>query len=154
MRNPIYRIAAILSFALFAASASAGSFVWGADKGLAIDGYDPVAYFTDGKPEKGRPEFTADWAGTTWRFVSAEHRDRFKQTPEKYAPQYGGYCAYAMASGTLAAGNGKRWRLVNDKLYLNNNWLAQKLWEKDIPGKISEADKQYPPVKAKLEAGS
>lgn len=78
MNNPLYRVAVVLSFALFATSASAGSVIWGADKGLAIDGYDPVAYFTEGKPEKGRTEFTLDWAGTTWRFVNAEHRDLFR----------------------------------------------------------------------------
>ena len=154
MNKSLHRVAVFLSLVLFATSASAGSVIWGADKGVAIDGYDPVAYFTDSKPEKGHAEFTLVWAGTTWRFVSAEHRDLFKRAPERYAPQYGGYCAYAMASGKVVAGNGKRWQLVDDKLYLNNNWLAQKLWERDIPGKISEADKQYPPVKARLEAGS
>lgn len=154
MKDPLYRVAVVMSLALLAMSASAGSLIWGADKGLAVDGYDPVAYFTNGEPEKGSAEFTVDWAGTTWLFASAEHRDLFKQMPEKYAPQYGGYCAYAMASGKVVPGNGKRWRLVDGKLYLNNNWLAQKLWEKDIPGKISEADKQYPSVKARLEAGS
>lgn len=139
--------------AFLAASASAASPISGAANGAAIDGYDPVAYFTQGKPQKGSAEFSAEWGGATWLFASAAHRDRFVQSPEKYAPQYGGYCAYAMSNGGQAPGDGERWRIVNDRLYLNNNWFAQKLWLDDVPENIRDADRHWLDVGPKLRAG-
>lgn len=121
----------------------------GAAHGPAIGGYDVVAYFTDGKPQKGRAEFHADWHGASWWFLSAEHRDRFLQMPERYAPQYGGYCAFAAAHGGLTPGSGRRWKIVDDKLYLNANWAAQTLWQNDIPGNIVKSDEKWPALAAK-----
>ena len=113
-------------------------------KGVAIDGYDAVAYFVEGKPALGSEKITHVWQGASWRFASVENRDKFAANPEKYAPQYGGYCAYAMSGGGFAAGDGERWRIVDDKLYLNNNWFAEKLWHQDISGNIRDANEHWP----------
>ncbi|MEM6355700.1 MAG: YHS domain-containing (seleno)protein, partial [Pseudomonadota bacterium] len=77
--------------------------------GTAIDGTDPVAYFTEGKPVEGSSDFTHEWNGATWRFSSAENRDLFAGDPEKYAPQYGGYCAWAVAQGYTASTDPEAW---------------------------------------------
>ena len=117
--------------------------------GQAIRGYDPVAYFTDGKPIEGKPEFTAAHGGALWRFSSAEHRDLFKADPAKYAPQYGGYCSYAVSYNTTAPIDPRAWRIVEGKLYLNKNPGIQKDWEEDIPGHIRRADANWPKILAK-----
>lgn len=153
MKTGILLCKMILLTVVLVSQSFAASSISGANAGVAIGGYDAVAYFTDGKPRLGRVDFATEWQGAVWRFSNAEHVQLFKATPEKYAPQYGGYCAYAMANGGLAAGDGKRWRIVNDKLYLNNNLLAQKLWEQNVAENIVQADNHYPAVKARLEAG-
>lgn len=115
--------------------------------GLAVKGYDTVAYFTQGKPVKGKKAFEYKWQDAKWRFSTATHLEMFKADPEKYAPQYGGYCAYAVAMGTTAnidPVNG--WKIVNGKLYLNLNRDIQKKWMKDIPGYIEKADRNWPGV--------
>ncbi|MEM9765532.1 MAG: YHS domain-containing (seleno)protein [Pseudomonadota bacterium] len=114
--------------------------------GTAIDGTDPVAYFTEGKPVEGSSDFTHEWNGATWRFSSAENRDLFVENPEKYAPQYGGYCAWAVAQGYTAATDPEAWAIVDDKLYLNYNQDVQARWNKDIPGFIASADGNWPTV--------
>lgn len=133
-------------------SAHAGSTVYGASKGPAIGGYDPVAYFTEGAPKEGDPRYTLEWNGATWRFASAENRERFKAEPERYAPQYGGYCAYAMSTDSFSPGDAKRWRIEGGKLYLNANILAQTLWENNIPKRVLQADGHWPARKQELEA--
>lgn len=150
MLNNHFRAFIVAIFVVHAAWA--GAPISGADHGPAIGGYDPVAYFADGKPARGSAEFTADWNGATWRFVSQEHRDLFQQMPEKYAPQYGGYCAYAAAHDSVATGDGARWKIVDDKLYLNNNWVAHKLWLNDVPGNLGNSEKNWPDVKTRIEA--
>ena len=117
--------------------------------GLALKGYDPVSYFEGGKPVEGSKEFTHSWGGATWRFTSAAHRDAFVKSPEKYAPQYGGYCAWAASDGKKADINPSNWRIVDGKLYLNYNDSIQKKWEADIPGFITKADAQWPSLKNK-----
>jgi YHS domain-containing protein len=112
--------------------------------GLALQGYDAVAYFTDGRPVPGKAEFTHSWNGATWRFASREHRDLFAAAPEKYAPQYGGYCAKAVSENDTAAIDPQAWKIVDGKLYLNYSPKVQKLWEQDIPGRIASADKNWP----------
>ncbi|HSC72054.1 MAG TPA: YHS domain-containing (seleno)protein [Candidatus Methylomirabilis sp.] len=133
---------------------TAASLAWGAKNEInttligkkAIKGYDPVAYFTDGKPVEGKQEFTHEWKGAKWLFATVEHRDQFKAGPEKYAPQYGGYCAYAVAKGKTADIDPKAWKIVNGKLYLNYDQDIQKKWMQDIPGYIEKADKNWPGV--------
>lgn len=123
----------------------------GSGHGPAIDGYDPVAYFTQGKAQRGSPDITFAWQNAEWRFISEENRDRFAADPERYAPQYGGYCAYAMSGGGVVRGDGERWKIVDDKLYLNANWFADKLWQNDIPANIQDADRHWPQAQRELK---
>ena len=112
----------------------------------AVGGYDPVAYFTDGKPVEGKRDITHSWKGVTWRFASEKNRDAFKANPAAYAPQYGGYCAWAVSQGYTAKGDPKYWKIVGGKLYLNYDARVQRDWEKDIPGHIVKAEKNWPAV--------
>lgn len=113
---------------------------------VAVSGYDPVAYFTEGKPVKGDAKFEITHEGAKWRFASAANRDRFVADPKRYAPQYGGYCAWAVSQGSTASADPMQWKIVNDKLYLNYNADVQKKWETDIPGLIRQADRNWPAV--------
>jgi hypothetical protein len=115
--------------------------------GLAIDGYDPVAYFTDIKPVKGVPEFRADYQDATFQFVSAAHRDTFAANPNKFTPQYGGYCAYGMAKGYKASIDPAAFTVVGDKLYLNYSETIRSRWLSDIPSYVRKADANWPEVK-------
>ena len=124
--------------------------VWTNWRGLAIAGYDPVAYFTDGKPVAGSSELTTEWRGATWRFASAAHRDQFVADPERYAPQYGGYCAWAVAHDDTAGIDPEAWKIVDGKLYLNYSKDIQAKWEQDVPGYIEKANGYWP----KLLAGN
>ena len=117
--------------------------------GLAIDGYDPVAYFVDSKPVKGDRQFTYDVGGATYRFASAANRDLFAKDPAKYAPQYGAFCAYAVSKNYTADTDPLAWRIVDGKLYLNYNAGAQKEWEKDVPGNIKRGDANWPGLSRK-----
>lgn len=111
--------------------------------GLAIRGADTVAYFTQNAYVQGSDEFTTEWQGATWKFVSQEHLDLFTNNPESFAPQYGGYCAYGVAGGYLVKIEPENWTVVDGKLYLNYNDGVQKKWNKDIPGFIQKADEQF-----------
>ena len=113
---------------------------------VAIEGTDPVAYFTQGKPVEGSKEFTHKWGEANWRFASARNRDLFKTDPEKYAPQYGGYCAYAVANNSTAKIDPEAWKIVDGKLYLNYSKDIQKTWEADQTAFIMAADKNWPGV--------
>ncbi len=112
----------------------------------AIRGYDAVAYFTENKPVKGSDRHSLDWNGATWYFASADNRSRFKADPGKYAPQYGGYCAWAVANGYTASTDPAAWRIVNGKLYLNYSVGVREKWSQDIPGNIARGDKNWPAV--------
>lgn len=115
--------------------------------GYAIRGYDPVAYFTEGEPVAGRAEFEAEWNGATWRFASAGNRERFVADPEAYAPQYGGFCAWAVAEkGELYSIDPHAWKIVDGKLYLNFSDSIQRRWERDIPGFIELGDRRWPEI--------
>jgi YHS domain-containing protein len=103
----------------FALPAAAGGVVNASFTGTAIEGYDPVAYFNEGRPVEGKSEFSQEWMDATWYFASAENRDLFAADPEKYAPQYGGYCAWAVSQGYTANIDPQAWKVVDDKLYLN-----------------------------------
>jgi YHS domain-containing protein len=111
---------------------------------VAVGGYDPVAYFTDHRPVKGDTRYATVWNGAEFRFASAEHLARFKAQPAAYAPQYGGYCAWAVSNGYTAKGDPQAWKLVGGKLYLNYDLGVQKRWERDIPGNIGRADANWP----------
>jgi YHS domain-containing protein len=115
--------------------------------GLAIDGYDPVAYFTEQKPVKGSPEFRVKFEGATFQFASAAHRDTFAANPEQFVPQYGGYCAYGMAKGYKAKIDPAAFTVVGDKLYLNYSEMVQSQWLSDIPGYLRKADANWPDVR-------
>jgi YHS domain-containing protein len=134
---------------LVAQSTSQPQIEYFADKGIAIRGTDPVAYFRQGKPIQGSAEFAHDWQGVTWHFSSAENRDLFARDPEKFAPQYGGFCAYAVSQGYTAPIDPDAWKIIDGKLYLNFDKKVQKLWEQDIPGFISKANANWPGVLAK-----
>jgi hypothetical protein len=121
--------------------------------GLGLEGYDVVAYFTDHRPIKGSETYTTEWQGVTWRFASAEHRDLFASHPMHYAPQYGGYCAYAVSHGTTAHGDPIQWAVVDDRLFVNNNPLARKLWESHRSRNIGVGDVNWPLI-PKLETPS
>ncbi len=141
-------VATILFFSLAVPSlAEAKSEINKNWRGLAIKGYDPVAYHKDGKPVEGSNKFEMEWKGAKWRFASAEHRDLFASDPEKYAPRYGGYCAWAVSQGYTAGVDPKNaWNIVDGRLYLNYNVEIKEKWEKDIPGHIQQADANWPGV--------
>lgn len=111
--------------------------------GIAIRGYDTVAYFTEGKPVKGVEAFSTQWMGADWLFSSQENLDRFLESPDDYAPQYGGYCAYGVAQGYLVKIEPDQWSIVDGKLYLNYDSDVQKKWQQDIPGFITQADSDF-----------
>ncbi|MCU0541322.1 MAG: YHS domain-containing protein [Oscillatoriaceae cyanobacterium Prado104] len=116
------------------------------ENGIALDGQDVVSYFTQGKLVMGVSQFQHNWNGTTWQFSSAENRDLFAKNPEKYAPQYGGYCAQAASEGNLAATQPDAWKIVDGKLYLNYDNTVQKQWMADIPARIAAANKNWPAI--------
>jgi YHS domain-containing protein len=115
--------------------------------GLAIEGYDPVAYFTTGKAEEGSKEYTVTLDGATYRFVSAQNRDAFKSTPSKYQPQFGGWCAYAMgSSGEKVDIDPQTFKILNGKLYLFYNKFFNntlKSWNKDETNLKPKADANW-----------
>ncbi|HEY5825627.1 MAG TPA: YHS domain-containing (seleno)protein [Cyclobacteriaceae bacterium] len=115
--------------------------------GEAIRGYDAVSYFKDGKAVKGKKEFSISWNGANWLFASKENKDAFVASPEKYAPQFGGYCAYGTADGHKAPTQPDAWSIVDNKLYLNYNKEVQVIWKKDQKEMIEKANKNWPEVK-------
>ena len=135
-----------LVFTAFAAHARSNEVYTGLLSSLAVGGYDTVAYFKVGKPVQGKAEFETEYKGATWRFSTRENLEAFKASPAAYAPQYGGYCAWAVSQGYTASGDPQFWKVVNGKLYLNYDGSVQAKWEKDIPGFIVKADKNWPGV--------
>ena len=112
----------------------------------AVGGYDTVTYFTQGKPIKGNKKYQTSYMGADWFFTSQENLDKFLATPKAFAPQYGGYCAWAIAAkNDFAPGDPKQWKIIDGKLYLNYNAEIQQRWIKDIPGFIATGDKNWPP---------
>ena len=111
---------------------------------VGLKGYDPVAYFTRGEPTPGVDQHTYRWKGVTYRFASAEDLGLFKANPEKYLPQYGGYCAYAMSLNRIADIDPSEWTIVDGKLYLNNGFFAQSLWSLNKSGNIASGDRNWP----------
>ena len=128
-----------LAWMLFATAATAGdtnlSF-----RGIAIQGHDPVAYFTDAKPVPGDANITASHDGAIYQFASEDHKAAFEADPARYAPQYGGYCAYAAAQGAKASVEPEQFTVFDGKLYLNFNADVRQRWNQDRAGYIEKAD--------------
>ncbi len=139
-------IAATAAAAAAPAFAADSEVYTGRFSSLAVGGYDPVAYFEQDEPVKGQSQYAYEYKGATWRFSSAENLAAFAAAPDAYAPQYGGYCAWAVSQGYTAPGNPKNWSVVEGKLYLNYNDKVQRDWEKDIPGFIAKAEDNWPGV--------
>src|SRR5271168_132783 len=149
-REPAFAVLIVVLglFLAIAGSAAAGSDspvpAVNADQGIGLKGYDPVAYFINGAPTKGSEQYSFTRKGVTYRFASAGNLEKFKADPEKYLPQYGGYCAYAMSLDHIADVDPSRWAIVNHKLYLNNNYLSFHLWSLDKNRNIASADHNWP----------
>jgi len=118
-------------------------------KGVAVQGYDVVAYQTAGAPAKGTADFMAKHEGATYLFSSAANRDLFTANPGKYAPAFGGFCAMGVALEKKLDGDPTAWKLVDGKLYLNLNKDVQKKWLEDVPGNLKNAQMTWPKIKAK-----
>lgn len=152
MNSPAIRLdrrslaAMFIGLAVASAPAQAAKPAINAEDGLALRGYDAVAYFTQGRPVRGDARFEAEWGGARWRFADAANRDAFLADPARYAPQYGGYCAWAVAQGYTAPADPLQWRVVQDKLYVNYDAGVQRRWLRDIPGFIVAADRNWPGV--------
>ncbi len=113
-------------------------------KNAALGGYDAVAYFTDKAAKPGDQANKLNWNGVDWYFATAENLKLFEASPEKYAPQYGGHCAFAAAKGAIAPGDPEAWTIFKDKLYINLSPAIREQWSQDIPGYIVQADKNWP----------
>ena len=111
---------------------------------LALQGYDPVAYFTMARAMKGDPEFRHDWMGAIWQFLNHPHRQMFMATPEKFSPQFGGYCAYGISLGKFFNGDPQLWTVKEGKLYLNLNQEIAKVWKQDAQTYIKKAEIEWP----------
>lgn len=116
--------------------------------GVILDGYDAVAFFTDNKPVKGDPKFTFTYHDAKYQFASQEHLELFKTNPEKYVPQFGGWCAYAVSLGRIAPIDVNNFSIVGGRLFIQHNQRAVNGWNKDVPGNIVKADKYWPDVAA------
>ncbi|ASP36777.1 YHS domain-containing (seleno)protein [Labrenzia sp. VG12] len=146
-KSVLLGLTALFSAAAF--TASADEITTFTKDGAAIGGTDPVAYFTEGKPVAGTDEFTYVFDDVTWKFSSAENRDLFKSDPAKYAPQYGGFCAFGTAMGFKVPVIPDAWSIVDGKLYLNNSHKVQERFEQDVPGYIRKATLNWDIIKEK-----
>jgi len=140
---------ALLGFVAFVGLAQAGQV--NEDNGLALKGYDPVAYFTDHKPVKGSEAHKFVYQGITYEFASETHRKLFAAAPEKYLPQFDGFCAFGVSHGHKADIDPAAFSVVDGKLYLNHNADVQAGWQKDVPGNIKKADEAWPTVSQQTE---
>ncbi|NSY37997.1 YHS domain-containing (seleno)protein [Leisingera sp. ANG59] len=132
-----------LSVAMATSALAAGVEINASSTGLAMQGYDPVAYFTDGAPTKGSYKITSIYNDATYRFASEEHKAAFEKNPEAYVPAYGGYCAFGTAMGFKFDGDPNHWKIVDNTLYLNLSQDIQDRWEGDIPGFIQNANANW-----------
>jgi YHS domain-containing protein len=125
--------------------------VFNADAGAALHGYDVVAYFTRNAAVKGQDAFTSRWQGITWRFASAANRDAFAKSPDTYAPQFGGYCAYGVSRGYAVDVDPEAFAVVDSRLYLNYSKKVQATWNQDRDGYITTARANWPQVLSDLQ---
>jgi len=121
------------------------------DRGVAIYGFDPVAYFTQGKAIPGSATHSHRWQEATWHFASAAHRDLFVAEPARYAPRYGGYCAWAVSQGYTADVDPSAWKIVDGRLYLNHDARVKRKWEANQTALIKKADTRWPKIRARLD---
>ncbi len=142
------KVMLLISF-LLAASASAADTLQYATGNGAIDGFDPVSYFSENRPERGSPDITAEWNGAVWHFTTVNHRDAFLRDPERYAPQYGGFCALGMAHGGEVPTDPEAWTIWEGKLYLNMIHDVSITWRYNPDKLIERADKKWEAMNAK-----
>lgn len=143
LKSTAFSVALLASSASFAADIDINA----NSNDVAIQGYDPVAYFTEAAPTKGSAQYTATYKNAIYQFSSEQNRDLFRAEPSKYAPQYGGFCAFGVTKGRKFDTDPMAWRVVDGKLYLNLNKDVQKLWVEDIPGYITNANDTWPTIK-------
>ena len=144
MLNRFFRLIAITAVSLMSTTVLAGNFF--ETDGVALHGYDPVAYFVAAEPQKGQSQYSYEYQGSKFYFASEANRRAFMEAPEKYAPQFGGYCAYGTSQGYKVSTQPDAFAIVKDKLYLNYNKQVQGIWQKDVPGNIERAEKNWPEV--------
>mgnify|MGYP000521894835 CR=1 FL=1 len=137
---------AALTLTAFLPAQAADPVYTGTFSDLAVQGHDPVAYFTKGAPVAGDGAFETEYMGAIWRLESAGNRDLFVADPAAYAPQYGGYCAWAIAQGKLAKGDARFWTIHDGRLYLNYDQKVQDQWLVAIPGFIEQANANWPGI--------
>lgn len=145
-KKPSILAAAVMSVALLSTAALAMDYTHSTP---GLGGYDPVAYFTDGKPVRGSGYHVTEFNSITYAFANAEHLEMFEANPEKYVPAYGGYCAYGVAVGKKFVADPEVWKIVGGKLYVNLDRDIQRKWQKDIPGHIETADANWQKIKDK-----
>jgi len=145
MKKPVVFVLVGLLFQSFLSNGQTSE-IFATSEG-AIQGYDVVAYFNESKPVKGKKEFLTNYAGETWHFASADNLKSFQTSPEKYMPQFGGYCAYGMSRGYKAKTDPEAWTIVDGKLYLNYNLEVRKIWNEKQGEFINKANTNWPTVK-------
>lgn len=143
-RGKRYRMLSALLFMLGTSALQAGPIFTGDTDGVAVSGYDVVAYFTEGEPVAGLAEYSYRWQDVEWRFASAEHRALFQEDPEKYAPAYGGHCAFGVASGRELASSPQHWVIHEGRLFLNLNENVHGDWMENLEENIATADSNWP----------
>ena len=141
-----------LSVALATSALAAGVDINASSTGLAMQGYDPVAYFNAGEPTKGSYKVTSSFDDATYWFATEENKALFEANPEAYIPAYGGYCAFGAAMGFKFDGDPNQWKIVDDVLYLNLSKDIQERWAQDIPGFIEKADVNWDNIEDKSPA--
>ena len=117
---------------------------------VAINGYDPVAYFTDSKSVMGTNKYSYKWNGAEWYFANKSHMEMFEKNPDKYAPQYGGFCAFGVTKDKLVSSDPNAWQIVDGRLYLCHTKEVHKLWEKDLKNNIKKGDKMFPMLNSNM----
>jgi YHS domain-containing protein len=135
---------ALLVIAAFVSNLPAGEPVNVDSNGVAIQGYDPVAYFTDGRPVKGKPELVATYNSATYYFASVEHKTQFEKEPGKYAPRFGGFCAFGVSHGAIAPSSVDAFQIIDGQLVLQNNKDILKRWQEDSEGNLKKAEANWP----------
>jgi hypothetical protein len=141
--------AGLLPAAVGAARADNAAIFTGLVRGTALGGYDAVAYLTDRKAVEGSPAITTSWKGATWRFASTANRDAFVADPDRYAPAYGGHCAWAAAQGYRAKGDPRAWSIVDGRLFLNYDARVKRTWDADQAALIRQGDANWPRLTGK-----